>query len=205
MSFAELDIAPRTRGRAPALVEAVRVRDIREADLAVLASSRESTSPHICGPLRERHHALARVLAQGMADADAASVTGYSLSRISILKRDPSFIELLAHYRGVENGLLAEFSQRASQLSMTAMDAILDELEDAPEKVPLATKLEIAKFAADRTGHAPVQKNLNINANVDLGNRLSAARRRLASAATTDATFESVEEGSGGPTLGDET
>lgn len=179
MTFLELDAPPRTRGRAPATVEQLSRRDLTQADLALLASGRGSV-PVAISALRERHHHLARVLAQGMEVVDAAAVTGYSISRISILRHDPTFIELMAHYREVENSAFADFTERASQITMTAMDALLDKLEDDPNSIPDTMKLEIAKFGADRTGHAPVQKNVNINANVDLGTRLSLARKRVA-------------------------
>lgn len=194
MEIAELDFGRiRTRGRAKAPTALKRIRELGEADLALLASSRESVPPPLTTQLRERHHALARCLAQGMADGDCSAVTGYSLSRISILKHDPSFIELLAHYRKVENSLLADFTERATQVSMTALDIIADRLEADPDTIPLGQALEIVKQMADRTGHAPVQKSVNLNANVDLGNRLASARKRLSQTLTVTA-VEVVDE-----------
>jgi hypothetical protein len=114
-----------------------------------------------------------------MTHAEAAIITGYDLSRISILKGDPSFQELLAYYRECENEALADFTARATDLTLTAMDALQDALEDSENPMPASMVLEVAKFAADRTGHAPVTKSLNVNVNADLGNRLDAARKRL--------------------------
>jgi hypothetical protein len=39
--------------------------------------------------------------------------------------------------------------------------------------------LEITKVLADRTGHAPVTKSVQVNVNADVGTRIEAARRRL--------------------------
>lgn len=178
MAVPELDFAPRSgRRTAPLAVEAVRA--LGEADLALLASERGTRAPAV-KKLRDRHHQLARLMAQGMKVAELSAITGYDPSRISILKGDPSFRELLAQYREVEDGLLGEFTERAAVLTLSAINEIHDRLEDEPESFTVQTLLEVSKTFADRTGHAPVQKNLNLNANVDLGNRLSAARKRLA-------------------------
>lgn len=194
MTFAELDIAPRTRGRASIPLQVDYVREMRETDLALLASSRGSVPPAI-KELRERHHSLARLLAQGMKDAECSAVTGYSVSRISILKHDPTFIELVAHYRQQEDSLLADFSARAGQMTLTAMDALLDKLENDPDSMPDTMKLELAKFGADRTGFGPQSKQTNVNINVDLGSRLAAARKRVAQQKVIDAEFREVPRG----------
>jgi hypothetical protein len=197
MTVAELDISPRTRGRPAKPVSGEVLREVTEADLALLASGR-GVSAKPLAKLRDRHHALARCLAQGMKDGEAAAVTGYDPSRISILKKDPAFAELVEHYRLVEDSTMADFMDRATSLSLSAMAEIQDRLEDDPESLPTTTLLEIAKFAADRTGHAPVQKSVQINATVDMGARLAAARQRVQDARAVtpviEATASVVEE-----------
>lgn len=179
MTFPELDIAPRTRGRAPAPLSLEFVRDLTPADLSLLASER-SIQPAEITRLRERHHALARCLALGMKDSEAAGVTGYDASRISILRRSSAFQGLIEDYKSLGSARLAEFTDRATTLAITAMENLQEALENDEVPVPLSMSLEIAKFAADRTGHAPVTKNIQLNANVELGSRLQAARKRLA-------------------------
>lgn len=176
--ISELDIGPRGRGRASKAIEASVVRALAPSDLALLASERGTVSRPIAR-LRDRHHSLARCLARGMTNAEAAIITGYDPSRISVIKGDPSFKELLEYYRAEENQALADFTQRATDLTLTAMDALQEALEDEENPMPASMVLEVAKFAADRTGHAPVTKSLNVNVNADLGNRLDAARKRL--------------------------
>lgn len=178
MTVAELDITTRTRGRPAKPVAAEVVREVNDADLALLASGREVTSKPL-QRLRDRHHALARCLAQGMTNAEASAVTGYDPSRISVLKSDPSFRELVEHYRVVENSLQADFMDRATNLTLTAMNEIQERLEEDPESVPTSMLLEIVKTGADRIGHAPVQKSLQVNATVDMGARLAAGRQRV--------------------------
>lgn len=188
--------APRTRGRAakPAVVSYV--RELGESDIALLAGER-GTAPRPIERIRDRHHALARVLAQGMTDTEASLVTGYDPSRISILKSDPGFRQLLADYHKIENAAAAAFEDRAAVLRNSAMNRLQDLVEDDEEPLGASTLLEIAKFGADRTGHAPVQKVQQTNVNIGLGARMQAARARLAPPPpVVDAEFSVV----GGPT-----
>lgn len=188
----ELDIAPRLKGRATKVVSVRYVRDLQPGDLALLASERGIAAAPI-KRLRDRHHALARCIAQGMSAADASAVTGYELATISMLKSDPSFRELVANYHRVEDSVMADFMQRTTTLTLTAMNNLQEKLEDDENPVPVSMELEIFKAGADRIGHAPVQKNQNINVNLGTGDRLSAARARLrALAAPTDAEFTEV-------------
>lgn len=197
----DLDFGPRTKGRASVPLSVSFVRELGPADLALLASERGIKAPVIVR-IRDRHHALARVLAQGMTNTEASLVTGYDPSRISILLSDPTFKQLVDDYKKVEAGLMADFMDRATTLSLSAMDRLQDIMEDEESPPSATVTLEIAKFAADRTGHAPIQKNLNLNANVGVASRLQAARARLRAITDTpsqeivDADFRVVEPAS---------
>lgn len=179
MTVFDLDFAPRTRGRAAKALSMESVRELTEADLAMLASEKGVVAPAVVR-IRDRHHALARVLAQGMTPAEASLVTGYDVSRISILRADPTFKGLVEQYAKIEGGLQADFIERATTLSLTAVNNLQEMLEDDQSPLPAQTQLEIAKFAADRIGHAPIARSVNVNANIGVGDRLAAARARLA-------------------------
>ena len=180
MAFAELTIAPRTKGRAAKAVEILPLGELAPETLALLSRERSAAAPPLITRLRERHHALARCLAVGLRDAEASAVTGYDLSRISILKRDPTFRGLVLDYQSGHSASVGEFIERATVLGLTAINNLQERLENDEEPLAASMELEIAKFAADRTGYAPVQKSVNINANVNMGSRLEAARLRLA-------------------------
>lgn len=181
MSVAELFIAPRTSGRAAAPPSAEYVRDLGPADLALLASERETPiRPPALKALRDRHHALARCLAQGMRPAEAAAVTGYDVSRISILSGDPTFRNLIAFYAANETALAADYAERATTLALSAMNKLQEAIENEEEPISDSMALEIAKFASDRTGHSPVQKSIALSGTLDLGARMAAAKRRVA-------------------------
>jgi hypothetical protein len=191
----QLDMTPRLAGRAPKGLSVDYVRDIGAADIALLATER-SVQPSTIKRLRDRHHQLARCLAQGMSNAEASAITGYDPSRISILKGDPTFQELLELYREHENVQLAEFQRRASTVTLTALENLQDILEDEENPATFDQNLAAVKTLADRTGHAPIARSVNTQVNVELGTRLSQARARLAAIAPPapilDADFSEV-------------
>src|SRR5579871_5665977 len=167
MSVAELDIGdltPRLQGRAAKPPQVAFVRELGEADIALLASER-GTQPPTIARLRDRHHSLARALSSGMSDSEASAITGYDPSRISILKRDPTFQELVSHYQRVSEAAFADFHERAATLAVSAVNALQEAIDDDENPPSPSLALEIAKFAADRTGHAPVARSVSISAN----------------------------------------
>lgn len=178
MTVPELDIALRTRGRAKARLSATKVREIVPADLALLASGREVKAPTIVR-LRDRHHAIARLVASGRRTGEISALTGMCISRISILKGDPTFQELVAHYRSIDEDVAAEITDRMSLLALTAVNNLQELAESDEDPLTASQNLELAKLALDRIGHAPVTKVQQTNINVDLGGRLAAARSRL--------------------------
>lgn len=154
------------------------VRDLRESDLSALANGTGAPAQQT-RKLRDRHHALARLLAQGMTNTEASLVTGYDISYISVLKADPAVKQLIADYQKIDAGLQAEFMDRAAILTMTAMGNLQDLLEDDDNPASLQANLEIFKAGADRIGYGPQTKSTQVNVNVELGSRLAAARARL--------------------------
>jgi hypothetical protein len=175
----DFDLNPRTTGRASVPLEAVYIRDLTVADIALLETER-GIKPPIIKKLRDSHHSLARSLAAGMRPAEASMVTGYSLSRISILQADPTFQELLAFYRENTDAIYTDVHERMSTLSMEALEELRERLHDTPEQLSPMSLLEIVKTLSDRTGHGPSSKSTVLSVNVDLAGRLERARARLA-------------------------
>lgn len=167
----------RVRGRARKQVAAAVVRPLREADLALLESEGE-VKPTPIAKIRERHHALARCLADGMSEAEAGIATGYSASRISILKGDPSFADLVKFYRDSAAERYLGMHDMLAAVGMDATTEILDRLEEDPTQFKVKELIELASFGADRTGHGPTSKQ-EVNHTVNFGARLEAARRRM--------------------------
>lgn len=174
----DLDITPRTRGRAALPLSAEVVRELGEADVYALAAERGTKPP----PLRrisERHHALARAIASGMPDGEAAIVCGYDISRISILKGDPAFRELLAFYREERDRAFRSVQDKLAGIASDALDELQTRLEDEPEKLTVGQLLNVITMGTDRTGNGP-QSTQNVNVNEGLAGRMEAARARLA-------------------------
>jgi len=55
---------------------------------------------------------------------------------------------------------------------------IHEALLDSPESVPVSVALDVFKAFADRAGMAPVSRSVTKNLNLNIGERLDAARTR---------------------------
>lgn len=179
----------RTRGRAAAPVQAAAVRELDETDIALLGEEKGSRPPPL-KRIAERHHALARCLASGMKPGDAALTCGYDASRVSILQADPAFKELLEFYRDDVNRAYQGMHENLAGLSMDALAELRERLEadmQADDKtLSVGQLIELTKMGADRTGFGPQSSSTNVNVNVDLAERLKAARERVASRTVID-------------------
>lgn len=179
-----LDInIPRLRGRATRPVDAEVVRPLTEADIAMLGTEMGAKPPAL-KRLSDRHHALARALASGMSESDAALIVGISGSRVSILKADPTFQELVRFYRSGVQEQFRDLHARLAGLSMDAADELQERLEETPESISTGQLMDIVKLGADRTGHGPSSTQVNVN--VNLAERLRAARERVERARTIE-------------------
>ena len=174
----DLDLEPRTVGRAAIPLEFRRVRDLNEGDLALLATECGIKANSIV-KYRDSHHALARCLASGMPPVQAALVTGYSLQRVyHFQSQDINFQELIQHYRSLKDEVYADLHERMATLSLEAEAELRERLHDSPEAFSPGMLLEIVKTLADRTGHGSSSKSTVLNVNVDLAGRLERARER---------------------------
>ena len=171
------------RGRPPKTAYGDVIRSLTEDDLALLKQER-GVRPQPIKALREAHHSIARLIAEGRPNYEVASLTGYSQSRISILKVDPAFQELVEHYRGrVEELRDFDFeagAARAKAIRDRVFDEIEDRLEDAPHTFCNADLRDLAKDFMDRTGLGPASKSTNVNVNIDYAERVARGRLRAA-------------------------
>lgn len=169
----------RGRRALPAYVEIS--RELTAADLETLQVERGIKPPTLV-TLRESHHSIARAVAQGLSGADISAMTGYSQSRISILKSDPAFAELVEHYRSRLDELQAE-AVTDNVLKVSAITR--DLLEDAHELV-LDGKIKSdpdrmeswLKTFMDRSGLGPSSKSTSVNINLDIAQKMARGRTR---------------------------
>ena len=136
------------------------VRDLTEADVAAVASAANPSALPTIARLRERHHALARMIAQGAKHRVAALAMGYAESYVSrLLHEDPAFRELVDYYEKQAEGQWLGVVERMGTLGVTAMQNLQRRLEDdedlmdagLPPRMTTREVREILDSAMDRS------------------------------------------------------
>lgn len=116
--------------------------------------------------LRQSHHMLARMLATGHEQEEISAVTGYCTSRISILKSDPSFANLVSYYEGLEaeehERYTADMHKRLAALGFDTIEVLHERMIENPESFTAKDLIAAVELVADRTGHG---KSSTVNHN----------------------------------------
>lgn len=115
--------------------------------------------------IRPTHHRAARLLATGLDETKVALLCNYTPARISILKSDPAFQELLTAYSGEVDDTWADTVQVMADLSMDALQELQIRLEETPEMFNIVQLQDLVKLTADRSGNGPTSTQ-NVNAKV---------------------------------------
>lgn len=181
-----LDIT--SRGRPPRAVRAEIVRALVPADLAMLSIERGIEAPRI-KQLRDHHHAIARLVAKGHSGAEIAAITGYGQSRISILKADPAFAELVEfyrrHIRDIQDEIEADEYATITAIEKATGQIVLDRVLDEPDSVSLDLAAELHLKYAALTGKVAVSRSVTANLKLDLAEELTVGRARVSRFAAT--------------------
>lgn len=159
------DVKTKGRKMSPLELEilgSITEQDILERTEGALVSSEAPTLSRIRGI----HHEIARQLASGLTSAEVSAITGYSLSRISILQGDPSFRELLAFYKNKSDEVFVDVRKRMAVLGLDAANELADRLETKPETLSNSQLIEITKASLDRAGFSPVTKTVNVGVQI---------------------------------------
>jgi hypothetical protein len=176
------------------------VRPIARDDLAGLTEARGSEAPPI-KKLRYKHHSLARALADGLSEREAGLVAGYTLSRVSILKNDPAFKDLITFYQGQHRDYRDIVQEKNSQVTLAALEELDTRLSSKEQRKKIGTSLlsDIATRGLDRMGYGP-QTRQNVTVDLNFATRLEGARKRIGQEPegqrrpdTLDADFEVVK------------
>jgi hypothetical protein len=121
------------------------VRSLDDSDLSKLITpDLLHTKPIPIQKLRASHHQLAQLLAQGRPDTEVSLITGYAPTRISILKSDPTFQELMASYQTVRNQVFVDTLERMKILGLSTLDELQERLETDPERWSNRELMEMA-------------------------------------------------------------
>lgn len=125
-------------------------RELEPADFHALATTDRGMEPPQLQRITDRHHALARLLASGVSEGEAALTLSYDISRVSILKNSPAFQELMALYRREVDREFATMLEHMAGLGKDALLELRDRLEEAPQKFSNRELLSVATDMADR-------------------------------------------------------
>lgn len=169
----------------PAVV-GTKVRDLTPADHAALKTTKKGalqTQVNTVAKMRETHHQLAKLVAEGRRNEDISRIMGYSPSYISSIKSDPTFAELVNHYKTIDDANFRETQQtlheRLQATAMVAAEEMLERVTTQPQAFTNNELLDTIKTAADRTGYGPQSRTTNVNVNVDMAAKLERARQRV--------------------------
>ncbi|HKU52983.1 MAG TPA: hypothetical protein VJQ25_10980 [Nitrospira sp.] len=97
--------------------------------------------------IRHSHHHLAQLIAAGnLTMGEISQITGYCISRISVLKADPLFKQLLATYSENRKAIFVDAMERMKTLGLSTLDELQKRLEDEPEKFSRRELMEMSKL-----------------------------------------------------------
>lgn len=145
------------RGRKKKL-KSVRVsieRELTQEDVLRLAFDQKTTNVPSIQKIRNSHHFVARLLAEGRKSYEIGLITGYTPGRISQLARDPTFKELIAYYKANLSEVYVDVHRRLASFALDALEEIQSRLDEEPERFSNKELNEYMNAALDRSGYGP--------------------------------------------------
>lgn len=133
-------------------------RSLTAEDLMELATPNENPAQApMLKQIRSSHHELARLLAKGEKQVRISHITGFSQTRISMLKSDPSFQELLAYYEEMETQTFekarVDVAERLHSLGVDTLEVLHERVREDPDSLDGKTLIGLAELTLDRIGH----------------------------------------------------
>jgi DNA-binding CsgD family transcriptional regulator len=148
-------------------VKVLEVRGLTRADLETLRQPVARTSVKT---LKDSHHRIARLVAIGKNNLEIAAEAGMSIGRISQLRQDPAFMNLVADYRAEVHEIWKDHVDHMAEMAVTNMIRAeaqigdqLAEAEEFGEKIPLRDLARITADRMDRFGYGKHTTALNVN------------------------------------------
>lgn len=185
----------RTRGRAPLRLPTVLgVRSLTSDEVESHAAREIGVKASPLQRISSRHRHLAHLTASGMSTSEAAVAVGLSISRVSILKADPTFQELVARREKELADAGLGFHEKAEGLTLDMLDELQERIELDPDSFSIDELLDGVTKIGDRTGHAPkrVEEKHHF---FNIGDRLAQARERATKLIESEVTDLDPEEG----------
>jgi len=144
-------IVPPGRGRRPAPLLYNVTRHLAETDIAALWEARKDGSTPKLKTLRYNHHLLAKAVASGKSLIECSNLTGLTAPRISDLKNDPAFQELVSYYAEELNEVYIDVHQRMAALGTSVLEELTERFEADPEKFTKRELMDLFTTMADRS------------------------------------------------------
>lgn len=146
-------ISPPGKGRRPAPIHYGQPRALTEADIASMwdaTNSGQRGAPRI-KTLRYNHHLLAKAVAAGKTLLECSQLCGLTVYRISDLKNDPAFQELVSFYADELNEVYVDVHQRMAALGTSVLEELQERFEEEPDKFTKRELMELFTTMADRS------------------------------------------------------
>ena len=164
MPYSSIKVADRDCRTAKVL----EVRGLTCADLEVLRQPCAKTS---IKTLRDSHHRIARLVAIGKNNLEVAAEAGMSIGRISQLRQDPAFMNLVADYRAEVHEIWKDHVDHMAEMAVTNMvraesligDQLAQAQEEGADPIPLRDLARITADRMDRFGYGKHTTALNVN------------------------------------------
>ncbi len=134
---------------AGSIVGELTLADLQELQLPV------GGGVHDLEDLKEAHHKLAMLLAQGVRTGEAAMLTGYSISRICALRKDPAFMESMAYWSSRKDDAFDITNRKLADVAGEGLSEIRRRLRESPDAFRVTELVKVATMGLDRTGHGP--------------------------------------------------
>lgn len=144
-------ISPPGKGRRPAPINYGPPRPLAESDIAAMwESGGTKTGPRIKS-LRYNHHLLAKAVASGKTLLECSKLTGLTGARISDLKNDPAFQELVSFYADELNEIFVDVHQRMASLGTSVLEELQERFDAEPDKFTKRELMDLFTAMADRS------------------------------------------------------
>jgi len=139
--------------------------DLRELAMtaidAAAARPEEEDDPSDLKKVREKHHSVARMIANGLTQRMVSKLCGYTEGYISVLLNSPAMQELVELYR-IQNGAAAQvITEKLKTVGLKAVEKLEQKLE--ADELNNQDLLGMAKLGLDRGGHGPTSTQHNVN------------------------------------------
>jgi hypothetical protein len=161
--------------------KSAKVLSVREISLTELFNVKRGSVPAV-KKLRDSHHKMAQLFACGLKPGEVAELTGYSLTRVSLLRSDPAFDDLVDQKRGLDEAPLKDGMQAYYKMmlenGLKAERKLADKLDDDDQTEELSVRelISISRDSADRVGLS--KRSVLTNVNVDFAQMLDRAIAR---------------------------